>query len=186
MALSIGEKAMLVIGGGVGAGLPPVLERVDSKMAIDATKKGEYKDPESFDLVKRPGIMVPLVAGPILLGAGILGDKAFERVSEGPAIQAGLLTAGTGLTVGGIDNLATALDGRAKAGVPMFNPDKTVQYSSACAYRSIGGPGYAVGCGAGVLTAGTPVVDPPYDVPTQVQVNTPAPRLATPTAKAGF
>jgi hypothetical protein len=170
MALAIAEKASLVIGAGIGAGIPPVLERVDAQLAIDWVKKGTGKDPESYPLYMRPGIMLPGIMGPILLGVGLLADKQFEKMAEGESIQAGLLVGGVGMTVGAIDNLATALDGRKKAGVPMYAPKPDIQYNTKCAWRSIGGPGYLVGCignAADVLT--NPIVDPPYDTGGQIQ-----------------
>lgn len=170
LALKISEKASLLIGAGAGAGIPPILERVDARLAIDWVKQGKGKDPESYPLYQRPGIMVPVVAGPILMLAGILADKQFEKMDEGEAIQAGLLVGGTGLTVGAIDNIASAIQGRQAAGVPMITPKADVQYSTKCAWRGIGGPGYQVGClGNTTNVATNPIVDPPYDVGGQVQ-----------------
>lgn len=174
MALAIAEKASLVIGAGAGAAIPPVLERMDARLAIDWVKKGEGKDPESYPLYMRPGIMVPGIVGPILLGVGLLGDKSFEKMEEGSALQAGLLVGGTGMTVGAIDNLATAVQGRLAAGVPMITPDPTVQYNTKCAWRNIGGPAYQVGCLGNSGDALTnPIVDPPYDAGGQIQPNHP-------------
>jgi hypothetical protein len=188
MALAIAEKASLVIGAGIGAGIPPVLERMDAQMAIDWVKKAKGKDPESYPLYYRPGIMVPGILGPILLGAALLADKQFGSMDEGSALQAGILVGGTGLTVGAIDNLATALDGRKKAGVPMFTPDPTIQYSTKCAWRSIGGPGYLVGClGNAADVATNPIVDPPYDTGGQIQPSSapPARQPAAPPRPGG-
>jgi len=176
--LNLGEKAALVVGTGVGVGVPRILERLDAYLAINATKNGDIKDPETYAMYKRPGILVPFIAGVPMLLAGLLADEYFEKADEGPALQGFLLTTGTGMTVGGIDNLATALDGRNKAGVPLITPDPTVQYSAKCVYRSIGGPGYMVGCG-GTLAAGTPIVDDP-PIQTGTQVRTPPQRPQSP------
>jgi hypothetical protein len=175
MGLTLGEKASLMIGSGIGVGLPPMLERLDAWLAIQKVKKGELKDPEAYPMYQRPGIVVPLGAGIPCLLAGLLGDELLAGKEEGAGIQAMLLTMGTGLTVGGLNNLATAIDGRLKAGVPIWRPDPNKQYSNKCAYRTIGAPGYTVGC----ATTDT-IVDPPYNAPS----NTPGITVSQPGATA--
>jgi hypothetical protein len=158
--MEIGKKMVMLVGTGLGVAVPRMLEGIDAQLAIDATKKGDIKDPESYPLYYRPGIMVPNIAGPVCLLAGVLGDKYLSEDA-----QIALLTAGTGLTIGGLQNLSTALDGRKKAGVPLIFPDPATSYNSKCAYRSIGGPGYMVGCQVGGAGAGAgAIVDPPYNL----------------------
>jgi len=170
MALALGEKAALVIGTGIGTGVPILLQNVDASLAIDWVKTGKGKDPESYPLYQRPGLMVPLIVGPIALLVGILADEYFSKKEDGPAIQGALLVLGTGMTVGGLGNLSTALDGRKKAGVPMIFPDKDTAYNTNCAWRSIGGPGYMVGClGNQAGSAVNPIVDPPINFDSHVQ-----------------
>jgi hypothetical protein len=180
--LTLGEKSALVIGTGVGTAVPILLQNIDASLAIDWVKTGKGKDPESYPLYYRPGIMIPNILGPIALLVGILGDEWFAKREDGPAIQGALLVMGTGMTVGGLGNLSTALDGRKKAGVPMTFPKPDTAYNTHCAWRSIGGPGYMVGC-LGSLTTPTPIVDPPINFDTQMQPQnpgTPPPRTAPP------
>jgi len=192
MGLDLGEKAALLVGTGVGTGVPILLQNVDAQLAIDWVKKGTGKDPESYPFYQRPGLMVPLVVGPIALLVGILADKYFEGKKDGPAIQGALLVLGTGMMVGGLGNLATALDGRKKAGVPMIAPKADTAYNTNCAWRSIGGPGYMVGCKTGTTLAPLPIVDPPYGFDSQVQVQgnpgnpgTPPPSIVPPSRTPG-
>ena len=187
--LTLGEKSALVIGTGVGTGVPILLQNIDAALAVDWVKTGKGKDPESYPLYQRPGIMIPTIVGPIALLVGILGDEYFSKKEDGPAIQGALLVMGTGMTVGGLGNLATALDGRKKAGVPMTFPDKDVAYNTHCAWRSIGGPGYMVGCVGGTATAPLPIVDPPINFDSQIQMpgnpGTPPPRTVPPPQAPG-
>jgi hypothetical protein len=158
--MEIGKKMVMLVGTGLGVAVPRMLEGIDAQLAIDWVKTGKGKDPEAYPLYYRPGIMVPNIAGPVCLLAGVLGDKYLSEDA-----QIALLTAGTGLTIGGLQNLSTALDGRKKAGVPLMFPDPATSYNSKCAYRSIGGPGYMVGCQAGGAGAGAgAIVDPPYNL----------------------
>jgi hypothetical protein len=187
--LTLGEKSALVIGTGVGTAVPILLQGIDASLAIDWVKTGKGKDPESYPLYMRPGIMVPNILGPIALLVGILGNEWFSKREDGPAIQGALLVMGTGMTVGGLGNLSTALDGRKKAGVPMTFPKPDIAYNTNCAWRSIGGPGYMVGClGNAAGSAANPIVDPPINFDTRVQQQpqnpgnpgTPPPRIVPP------
>ena len=175
MALTLGTKATMSVGGAATVAIVQLLPVVDAVMAQAAVKNKQVTDPEAFALFARPGIMVPAVLGTAFLLTGIFGDKILDKR---PNLQAALAGSGSGLLTGFGANLGQAIDGRNKAGMPAIFPDARgpnrdgQPYSRKLACRSIGGPGYGL-CDPGEAPGGGVVTS-------SAQMNGSMPTVASP------
>lgn len=129
------------LGSAIGAMVAGALPALDAAIAQGAVRQGPLTNPEAFPLFARPGLMVPLIAGPILIGASVLGRDPTLPISS---LRAAGVATGAAMLGGMLVNTGQAMDGRAKAGLPMFFPSATAPRNPLLACRSIGGPGYAL------------------------------------------
>jgi len=119
------RKAVLV-GTAIPTALaPPLLELADLELAARSVAAGTDACPETYPMYLRPGVMVPTIAGAIMLAVGLLADKPLEKY---PEVQEALLVGGSNMLAGGAANISQALYARYAVGAPMFMPDRSKVY----------------------------------------------------------